>query len=93
MIEDIHAGKAPTPPLKPHEQRFTKSTQLAVMREVTANMGSVLFMLDPLFDPNYNYEGLPVWPQTATAMANYFYGMSAWDWSLTDSSSPVTLYE
>jgi hypothetical protein len=93
VVEDIHAGKAPTPPLKPHEQRFTKSTQLAVMREVTANMGSVLFMLDPLFDPNYRYEGLPAWPQTATAMADYFYGMSAWDWSLTESSSPVTLYK
>jgi hypothetical protein len=93
VIEDIHAGKAPTPPLKPHEQRFTKSAQLAVMREVTANMGSVLFMLDPLFDPTYSFEGLPVWPQTATAMANNFYGMSAWNWTLTGSSSPVTLYK
>jgi len=93
VIEDIHAGKAPTPLLQPHQGRFTRSAQLAVMREVTANMGSALFMLEPLFDPNYIYEDFPVWPQTATAIANYFYGMSAWDWSLTDSSTPVTLYK
>jgi hypothetical protein len=62
------------------------------MREVTAKMGSVFFTIDTLFDPNYEFNDMfPVWPQTATAMANSFYGVSAWGWSMTDFSSPVTL--
>jgi hypothetical protein len=91
IIEDIHAGRAPMEALQPHEQRFNRKNQLAVLREVTANMGSVLFTMDMLFDPDYAFKDLPVWPQTATAVANSFHGISASDWSLTDSSSRVTL--
>jgi hypothetical protein len=91
IIEDLHAGKTPPELLKPHQIRFTKRTQLAIFREVTANMGNAFAMMDPLFDPDYEYKALPLWPHTATALANSFYGLSVSSWSLTDVSSPVML--
>ena len=91
IIEDLHAGKTPPELLKPHQIRFAKRTQLAIFREVTANMVNVFSMWETLFDPNSEYKALPVWPHTATALANSFYGLSASDWSLTDVFSPVTL--
>lgn len=92
IIEEIHGGKMPKEAIRPHQQRFNRRNQLALMREVTAKIGSVFFTMDTLFDPNYEFNDMfPVWPQTATAMANSFYGVSAWGWSVTDFSSPVTL--
>lgn len=90
-IEDIHGGRVPTPRLQPHQQRFTASAQRSVLREVTANLGAVLFLLDPLFNENYRFKDLPAWPQTATALANSLHGSAAFDWSLVDTSSSVML--
>jgi hypothetical protein len=36
VIEDIHAGNEPPQGLCPHQQRFTRNIQLAILREVTA---------------------------------------------------------
>ena len=91
IIEEIHGGRTPVPALRPHEQRFNRKDQRAVMREVTANMGSVLFTMDTLFDPNYELKDLPLWPRSATAVANSLYGISVSRWSLTGSSSPIAL--
>jgi hypothetical protein len=66
VIEDIHAGIEPPQGLKPHQQRFTKNSQLAVMKEVTANFGSILFTINLLFDENYSIRDVPAWPHTAT---------------------------
>jgi hypothetical protein len=94
IIEEIHGGKTLEEAIRPHQQRFNRQNQLALMRELTANMGGVLFTMDTLFDPDYDVRNLlPVRPQTATAMANSFYGASAWSWSVSDSSSTVTLRE
>jgi len=91
IIKEIHGGKTPEEAIQLHQQRFNRRNQLALMREVTAKMGSV-FTMDTLFDPDYKFDDMfPVWPQTATAMANSFHGVSAWGWSVSDFSSPVTL--
>lgn len=92
IIEEIHGGKTPDEAIQPHQQRFNRRHQLALIRDVTAKIGSVFFTMDMLFDPNYGFNDMiPVWSQTATALANSFYGISAWGWSMTDFSSPVTL--
>jgi hypothetical protein len=93
IIEDIHAGIEPPQGLKPHQQRFTKNSQLAVMKEVAANFGGILFTMNLLFDENYSIRDVPAWPHTATAVANSLYGRSESDWSLTDSSASVTLHK
>ncbi len=54
-------------------------------------MGSVLFAFDDLFDASSAREGLPAWPQTASALASTLYSGWATGWSLADVSSPVTL--
>jgi len=91
IIEDIHAGIEPPQGLKPHQQRFTKNSQLAVMKEVAANFGSILSTMNLLFDENYSIRDVPAWPHTATAVANSLYGMSEPGWSLTDACSAVIL--
>lgn len=58
IIEDIHAGHEPPQRLQPHQQRFTRNTQLAILREVTANFGSILFAMNMLFDEHYNFRGI-----------------------------------
>jgi len=91
VIEDIHAGNEPPQGLRPHQQRFTRNTQLAILREVTANFGSILFAMNMLFDEHYDFRGIAPWPETATALANSVYSLAAEGWSLTDSSSIVQL--
>jgi hypothetical protein len=91
VIEDIHAGHEPPKGLLPHQQRFTRNTQLAILREVTANFGSILFAMNMLFDEQYDFRGIAPWPETATAIANSVYNLASWDWSLTDTSSIVRL--
>jgi hypothetical protein len=91
VIEDIHAGRQPPQGLRPHQQRFTRNTQLAILREVTANFGSILFAMNMLFDEQYDFRGIAPWPETATALANSGYSLAAEGWSLTDSSSSIRL--
>ena len=91
IIEDIHAGRQPLQGLRPHQQRFTRNTQLAILREVTANFGSILFAMNMLFDEQYDFRSTAPWPETATALANSVYSLAAEGWSLTDSSSVVQL--
>ncbi|HEV8193340.1 MAG TPA: hypothetical protein VGP82_17900 [Ktedonobacterales bacterium] len=62
-----------------------------LLREVSANLGSVLWAFDDLFDPSSRHEVLPAWPKTASALASTFYGGWASNWSLEDSSSAVVL--
>ena len=63
------------------------------MRELAANFGAMVVLMDLLFDPNYRYQDLPQWPDTATAVANAYCGLSGQDWSLTDTSSTIQLYK
>lgn len=91
IIEDIHAGFEPDPPLQPHQQRFTRRGQLALLREVTSNLGAAYTMFDILFDVYYRFRDFPSWPETATALSRSEDGSAAANWSLTDSSAPVTL--
>ena len=91
IIEDIHAGQEPPQGLRPHQQRFAHNSQLAVLREVAANFGSILFAMNMLFDEQYDFRGIAPWPETATAIANSFYSLASWDWSLTDTSSLIRL--
>lgn len=91
IIEDIHAGHQPPQGLRPHQQRFTRNTQLALLREVTANFGTILLAMNVLFDEHYDFRGIAPWPKTATAIANSVYSLAAEGWSLTDRSSVVQL--
>lgn len=91
IIENIHAGRQPPQGLRPHQQRFTRNTQLAILREVTANFGSILFAMNMLFDEHYDGRGIAPWPETTTALANSIYSLAAEGWSLTDSSSVIRL--
>jgi hypothetical protein len=91
LIEDIHAGEKPPQGLRPHQQRFTRSTQLALLREVTANFGGILYAMNMLFDEYYDFHGIAPWPETATTMANSVYSLASWEWSLVDTASVVEL--
>jgi len=90
-IEDVHAGARPPHPLRPQQRRFTQATERRLLREVSANLGGVLFAFDDLFDASSARAGLPAWPQTASALASTLYSGWATGWSLADVSSPVTL--
>ncbi len=83
--------KRPPQGLRPHQQRFTRSTQLALLREVTANFGGILYAMHMLFDEQYDFHGIAPWPETASALANSVYSFASWDWSLADTSSVVHL--
>ncbi|WP_162909789.1 hypothetical protein [Aggregatilinea lenta] len=93
IIEDVHAGRIPPQGLKPHGQRFTRQGQQAVLREVTANLGSVLFAMNMLFDEEYRLDTCVAWPKTATALANSFYNNCGSEWSLTATSSSISLHK
>jgi hypothetical protein len=94
QIETIHAGHTPEPRLMPHQQRLTSHEQRSVLREIAANFGAIYSLWDELFDQDFRDNLLPIWPESAKAMANSFY--AAWaspNWSLVDASSAVTLYK
>ena len=90
-LEDIHSGPLPLHPLLSHQQRFNHNTQLAIMRNVTARMGSVLFTLRTLFDTHQQHPELPAWPKTATLLVHSTEEITPAGWSLTESSAPVRL--
>jgi hypothetical protein len=91
IIESIHTGIRPPQGCRPHQQRFTRNAQLAVLREVTANFGGILYAMNMLFDEAYESQSITPWPDTATAIANSAYSLASWEWSLTDSASTVWL--
>lgn len=93
VIERIHGGTRPPHGLTPHQRRMTKRAYLEAMRTLTANCGAMLVMWDLLFDPNYRYQDLPFYPNTATALANSYCGLSGSQWTLNESSSVVQLYK
>ncbi len=90
-VEDIHAGGMTVHPLKPHQQRFTAPSRRRLLRDVAANLGAVLFWFDALFAERHEFDELPRWPETASALVNTLYGVSALHWSLADSSATITL--
>jgi hypothetical protein len=90
-IEDVHAGTRPPHPLRPQQRRFLKVAEHRLLREVSANLGSVLWAFDDLFDASSRRGVLPAWPQTASALASTLYSGWATAWSMRDISSPVVL--
>ncbi|MFC1960817.1 hypothetical protein ACFLYO_08905 [Chloroflexota bacterium] len=77
--------------MKYQQQRFKRAARLALMRDVTARMGGVMFLMGPLFDPDDPVNEFDPWPQTATAVRYAYHSIEPMGWSLTDSSSVVVL--
>lgn len=90
-IEDIHAGTTSAHPLSPHQQRMRPRQASHVLREISSKFASHYFWFETYFGDTPLSPELPCWPKTATALANSFLGAQASYWSLTDSSSLVTL--
>ncbi len=90
-IEEFHAGISPSVPLKPHQQRFTRSDGQRLLRRVTMDLGVVPDLMPILFDPEHATGSFPPWPRNATALANTLYGQSGYDWSRIASAAPVVL--
>ncbi len=90
-IEDIHAGKAPCHPLRPHQRRMRPREASRLMREVSSKFASHYFWFETYFGVDPASGELPRWPEPATALANSFPGAWASSWSLTEISATIRL--